>query len=74
MVTNKVPQMLLLLEEVKLSLLQLPSLRQLQQSQVLAAETRIQTFSPLSSLPVGMYALHVIGHHNYRNITNANKT
>lgn len=65
--------MLLLLGEVKLLLLQLPSLHQLQQLQVLAAETKIQTFSPLPSLPVGMCALRVTGHHSCRKITNAKK-
>ena len=65
--------MLLLLGEVKLLLLQLPSLHQLQQLQVLAAETKIQTFSPLPSLPVGMYALRVTGHHSCRKITNVKK-
>ena len=69
-----VPQMLLLLGEVKLSLLQLPSLHQLQQLQVLAAETKIQTSSPLPLLPVGMYALHATGHRSYRKITNVKKT
>lgn len=65
--------MLLLLGEVKLLLLQLPSLHQLQQLQVLAAETKIQTFSPLPPLPVGMCALRVTGHHSCRKITNAKK-
>lgn len=65
--------MLLWLVEEKLSLLQLLSLHQLQLSQVLAAETKIQTFSPLLILPGGMYVLHVTAHHSYRMITNTSK-
>jgi len=59
-----VPQMLPLLVEVKLLLRQLPSLRQQQLWQELAAETKIQISSPLLSLPGGMHALHITAHHN----------
>ena len=69
---KSVPQMLLLLVVVTLSLLQPPSLHQRQLSQVLAVETKIQTFSPLQKLLGGMCALHVTAHHSYRKINDTN--